>query len=162
MNLRPYFKDNNQPYKPDDYPKDPLQRTNNRRSLIRWIREIRVLYKNTIPLLHNDRVSHDLDLRLLRRDCIAAPASFPVSHYALKHRVARRTKLDSNGGNLPNRISFSNHHTIHLLLCPCRFVARYLLATTRRFPTRPASAHTQGSDPYEGSGQCAVSHLSAP
>lgn len=119
-------------------------------------------YLHAIAPFNEHRVSYNFRLRPLRRDGIAASSALSIRHYALKHRITSRSQLDSNGGHLPNRISGGNHHTIPFLLCPCRFVARKPLAATRRFLARPASAHTQGSDPCEGSGQCAVSHRAAP
>ena len=132
-----------------DNPEYPLQRTNNRRSLIRWIREIRVLYKNTISLLHNDRVSLDFHLRPLHRDCIAIPTTTPVRHHTPKNSIPSCSQLHRHRRHLLHRIH--HHHPLIHTAIPCLVCCDSVATLTRHLPADAATAHAQGNHPCEGS-----------
>ena len=85
---------NNQADKADEYPKYPFQRRYESILLVRRIREIRVLYKHRVSLLHIDGVPLNCQPFIMDLHSFSVTSAIAVCNNALLNCIASLVLLD--------------------------------------------------------------------
>ena len=101
---------NNQADKADEYPKYPFQRRYESILLVRRIREIRVLYKHRVSLLHIDGVPLNCQPFIMDFHPFSVTPAIAVCNNALLNCITSLVLLDSDGCYFPKRVANSDHH----------------------------------------------------